>query len=106
MWISPDGCHANWFCWDAGSSEIMMMILFQIWRKIPLTFTKCYSKVYGKVTMAKTQFHIPENKIPSESHSKLHGTQNMPTMLKILSENVFNIVSKHDKHVVMYTVKR
>jgi hypothetical protein len=61
MWISPDGCHANWFCWDAGSSEIMT--LFQIWRKIPLTFTKCYCKVHGKVTMAKTQFHIPENKI-------------------------------------------
>ena len=20
MWISPEGCHANWFCWEAGSS--------------------------------------------------------------------------------------
>lgn len=54
MWISPDGCHANWFCWDAGSSEIMIMTWYHIWRKIPLTFTKCYSKVYGKVTVAKT----------------------------------------------------
>jgi hypothetical protein len=95
MWISPDGCHANWFCWDAGSSEIMIMTLFQIRRKIPLTFTKCYSKV----TMAKTQFHIPENKIPLESHSKLHGIQNVTTLLKRLSENVFS----NDKHVGMYT---
>lgn len=31
MWISPDGCHANWFCWDAGSSESIInsnVILF------------------------------------------------------------------------------
>jgi hypothetical protein len=48
--------------------------------------------------MAKKQFHIPENKTPLESHSKLHGIQNMTTLLKRLSQNFFS----SDKRVGMY----
>jgi hypothetical protein len=29
MWISPDGCQANWFCCDAGSSETSPLVYFK-----------------------------------------------------------------------------
>jgi hypothetical protein len=29
MWISPDGCHANWFCCDVGSSETSPLVYFK-----------------------------------------------------------------------------
>jgi hypothetical protein len=74
MWISPDGCQANWFCCDAGSSE---MVLFQKWRKIPLA--QNVVATCGKIRMAETQFHVPDNKV---SYSVLHGIQNVTKVPK------------------------
>jgi len=89
MWISPDGCQANWFCCEVGSSETAPLVYFKERQQCHWHLKNLSPSLWREKDM-QPWFHVLEQNTIKESNPELQDIKkNVPEVMKGLPKNYF-----------------